>query len=198
VDSQIEQAKRGDKTAMGRLLMFHDPRLRRRIARRIPSDLHGLMSVEDVLQETYVQAYRQIGCFEDRGADSFYRWLATIADHKLADATKAQRTAKRRPEGGRCYTVGDLSSSLVSLARLADGRSRTPSGIASTKEAEQAVRVALTSLPEACRRALWARYMEGQTVEAVAKALGRTPHAVHQLCHRGLILLREALGSQSR
>jgi len=61
----LQQAKRGDR-GDGRLLMLHDARLRRHIERRLTPGVQALVSAEDVLQETYIEAYRHIAQFHLR------------------------------------------------------------------------------------------------------------------------------------
>ena len=196
-DELVEQAAGGDRVAMGRLLMLYDEPLRKRIARRITADLQGALSAEDVLQETYVEAYKHIGRFDPRGHRAFCRWLTTIADNKLVDSVRALRAAKRPPRHREQRAPDDRSASFMTLGQLADKHGETPSRIMAGREAVQAVRVALAALPEACRKALWMRHIEGKPVKETAAALGRTERAVHQLCYRGLILLRAEMGNRS-
>ena len=198
VDELVEMAASGDKVAMGRLLMLYDEPLRQRIGRHITADLQGALSAEDVLQETYVEAYRHMEGFEPQGRQAFGRWLTTIADRKLVDAVRALRAAKRPPRHREQRIPDDRSSSFLALGQLADKHGKTPSRIMAGEEAVGAVQSALAALPDACRQALWLRYIEGKPVEDVAEALHRTKRAIHQLCYRGLILLREEMGSRSR
>ncbi len=197
VDELVAKAKRGDRLAMGRLLMLHDLRLRRRIGGRIGTDLQGVLSAEDVLQDAYAEAYRHIGGLELRGPRAFYNWLAATADRKLADAAKALRAKKRPPRQRARGIATDRSSSFLGLVRLIDRHTRTPSKVLARREAVQAVQVALASLPEPCRRAVWMRHIEGKPVSEIAASLGRTERAVHQLCYRGLTRLREEMGNRS-
>ena len=199
VDELVEQAAAGSSLAMGRLLMLYDAPLRQRIGRKLPVDLQAVLSAEDVLQDAYVEAYRHMGRFEPRGKAAFGHWLATITDHKLLDAIKAQRAAKRlAPRRAVPPPPADRSTSWLALGQLADEKGRTPSKVLAGREAAQAVQVALAALPESCRRALWMRYIEDKAVKDIAAALDRTEHAVHQLCNRGLALLRREMGSRAR
>ena len=52
VDSLIKQARRGDRMALERLLIEHAEPLRVHLLRGLPSRVKGLISVEDVVQET--------------------------------------------------------------------------------------------------------------------------------------------------
>jgi RNA polymerase sigma-70 factor (subfamily 1) len=198
IDRLLAQAQQGDRVAMGRLLMLYDQRLRRRLAQRISVNLRRVLSVEDVLQETYGDAYRHVRRFESRGPQAFYNWLAAIAERKLIDAVKAIRASKRSPRPGARRIAADRSTSFLGLARLVDEKGKTPSKAIARQEAVRAVRVALASLPEPCRRAVWLRHIEGKQVSEIAAVLGRTERAVHQLCYRGLQRLREQMGSRSK
>jgi len=199
VGELAERAVEGDRIALGRLLVLYDPRLRRRIGRKIGADAGARgLSVEDVLQETYTAGYRHIQRFESRGPEAFYKWLAAIGDHKFLDAVKALRAAKRRPRSGARRIAVDRSTSFLGLAQLLDGRRKTPSGVIARREAVQALQVALASLPSPCRQAVWMRHIDGKSPREIAATLGRTERAVHQLCYRGLAQLRERLGSRSK
>ena len=198
IEKLLARAKTGDRQCLGRLLMAYDQRLRQHIDRRIPVSVRGVLAVDDVLQEAYTQAYRHVDQFEYQGQGSFYNWLAKIADHKLLDAVKSQKAAKRMPAGNVRRIGEDRSESLLGLARLIDSKGKTPSKVVGRREAVREMQVALSSLPEECRRAVWLRHIEGRPAREVAALLGRTEHAVHQLCYRGLLRLREVMGTRSK
>src|SRR3954470_5863567 len=88
-DDLLREAKAGEPLALKRLLLAHGGPLRTRIARGVPARVRSLLAPEDILQETFAEAFRTIGGFEPEGKDAFYRWLSTIADHRLLDAIRA-------------------------------------------------------------------------------------------------------------
>ncbi|MHC4064236.1 MAG: RNA polymerase sigma factor [Planctomycetota bacterium] len=195
----IARAVAGDAFALERLLLAYYDRLCRRVARKLPVRLRGTVAAEDILQQTFVEAFQGIGSFRPQGKWAFYRWLVTIADHRLQDAVKAQRAAKRG--GGRADADQAAKPALEStdeLIELLAGPHHTPSQSAARHEAVGAVQVALASLKADHRRALELRYFQGLPAAEVAKAMNRTPHAVHNLCHRGLKELRAVLGRSSQ
>ncbi len=65
-------------------------------------------------------------------------------------------------------------------------------------EAADAVHLGLAALPEHYRRAIELRYLRGLPVAEVATLMQRTPHAVHNLCHRAVQQLQAELGHASR
>ena len=62
-DQLLAQAVAGDHAALERLLLLYYDRLAARIGRMLPDDVRSQLGVEDVLQDTFVQAFRDIGAF---------------------------------------------------------------------------------------------------------------------------------------
>jgi RNA polymerase sigma-70 factor (ECF subfamily) len=195
----VHQAVAGHEAALERLLLTHYDRLAAEISRKLPDEFRGVIAADDVLQEAFVVAFREIGSFVPQGPGAFHAWLAAIAQHRLLDLVKGQRAAKRG--GGRVALTGHAASpdeSLVGLLEVLNVQEQTPSRSVARREAVSAVQVGLAGLKDDYREALRLRYIEGLPVAEVAARLGRTEHAVHMLCHRGLQQLHAALGRSSQ
>jgi RNA polymerase sigma-70 factor (ECF subfamily) len=195
----VQRAAAGETAALERLLVAHYDRLAAEVARKLPDEFRSVITAEDVLQETFAVAFREIHNFVPAGRTSFHPWLAAIAQHRLFDLVKGQRAAKRG--GGRVAVQGGVRAtegSLLGLLDMLNVDTLTPSRAVARQEAVQAVQVGLASLKEDYRQALWLRYIEGLPVADIAARLGRTERAVHMLCHRGLRELRVALGRSSQ
>src|SRR5687767_9841802 len=96
----------GDRGALERLLLAHYDMLASRVAARLPARLQATQAVEDILQVTFCQAFRDIGRFEQRDDATFGNWLARIAENRLLDAIKQHDCAKR---GGDLQRVSDAA-----------------------------------------------------------------------------------------
>ena len=196
---ELAQAVAGDRAALERLLLSHYSRLAAHVARKFPAALRGVLGEEDVLQETFVEAFRRIGSFEQQGPEAFYGWLAMIASHRLADAVKAERALKRG--GGQVAGEANLDvsgRSVIALLEQLAVQDYTPSRSVARHESVWAVQVALAGLKEEYREALRLRYIEGLSLGEVAARMGRTERAVDNLCDRGRKRLRAALGRASQ
>lgn len=192
----VGQAVAGRPLALDRLLLDHYPRLAARVDQKLPDDLRAVVAPEDIIQETFTDAFRGIGGFRPEGQDAFYRWLTAIADNRVTDAVRAARAAKRG--GGRQRAEGPDRSSIAALIDLLAVNEWTPSRSAGGHEAGAAVQVALAGLKPEYREALHMRFLEGLSVAEVAGRLGKTEPAVHKLCSRGLQALRESLGEAAK
>lgn len=118
---------------------------------------------EDVAQETFIAAWRQL----DRLRDSvkLRSWLCGIARNL---ARKARRRSDRETA---------LDGELVAAG--------TPFTAVADAEAERVVRDALANVPETYREVLVLFYGEGLTTREIADALELTEAAVHQRLSRG-------------
>ncbi len=195
----IRMAIDGDQLALERLLLSYYDRLTQRIARRLPASLRPTVSEEDILQQTLIATCQELHAFEFRGKWSFYRWLCRIAEYRLQDEIKAHNAVKRG--GGRIgaeLNREDWSASADRLIELLASPRHTPSQSVARHEGVGAVQVGLATLREDYRRALQLRYGQGMPVAEVGKVMNRTPHAVHNLCYRGLKELEAAVGRSSQ
>ena len=195
----IESACGGDTQALEKLLAEHHARLLHAVAAKVPNDLRRVVSAEDILQETFIDAFRYIHSFKVTGPDAFYRWLATIARNRLLDAVKSHRAAKRG--GGRVYgqSVGvDAATRLLDLIEIASPETNTPSRVAASREAVFAMQVAIAGISDDHRQVLMLRYVEGLDVAATAERMGKTSGAVKMLTQRALESLKLAMGRTSQ
>jgi len=191
------RAVQGDRRALEQLLWQHYDRLNRFVSQQLPVAVQGRFQAEDVLQETFVEAWQHIGSFEVQQPEGFHAWLRTIATNKLRDRLRAHKAAKRG--GGRpAAQQGGADSSLADLVDLVVASVNSPSGQVARREAQRVVLVALTQLKEDYRQAISLRYLEGRSVAEVAETMQRTERSIHMLCNRALKKLREALGRSSQ
>lgn len=194
---RLQRATSGDQAALEELLLEHYDRLSYRLSGKIPTQLQGTLTAEDVLQETFLDVINRIATFEPRSEEAFFHWVATIAEHRLIDMIRAQKAAKR---GGDRAQVDNAAGeeSVADLLGILAVNERTPSRSAAGHEAVNAIRGALEKIKPDYRQALQLRYVEGLTVAETASRMERTEPAIHMLCHRGLLSLRDTLGSDSQ
>jgi RNA polymerase sigma-70 factor (ECF subfamily) len=124
---------------------------------------------EDVVQEVFVQVWRQAERF-DAARGSAEAWLCTIARSRALD--RLRRRAARREEP----------------AEAAPGRSAPPRAAD-----ELAVRQALLQLPDDQRRPLELAYYEGLSQTEIAARLGAPLGTVKTRMRTALLRLREVL-----
>jgi RNA polymerase sigma-70 factor, ECF subfamily len=190
----LAQAVAGDHAALERLLLDHYDLLAARISRVLPDNVRSQLGVDDILQETFVQAFRDIGGLEPAGEQAFVVWLETVADHRLQDGLRRVRRKKRGGDFQRAADrAGESGSQWLPLVELLGGDTGTPSQCAAQQEAIQAVTVGVSALPPDQREAIRMHCLERLSLEETAEAMQRSPGAVRGLVQRGKIALRACL-----
>jgi RNA polymerase sigma-70 factor (ECF subfamily) len=179
----VALARAGDTEAFRRLFEKYHRRLALFAHYRLGEALRAAMDVDDIVQETFLEAARDIGSFAYRSPDSFFRWLASIARHVIEDA--ARREARRKRDGGRRVDAAN--------AGLAD--TLTPSRILFQSERVRALMDRLDALPERYREVIVLAKLEGLAPSEIAERMGKPRDAVALLLHRALKRLRGELGA---
>jgi RNA polymerase sigma-70 factor, ECF subfamily len=198
-DALLHNAVAGDGDALESLLLRYFDRLVAVVSRRMPDDVRGALSAEDVVQDAFIVVFQRIGGFDPRAGGAFFAWLCQIAENRLMDAAKALRAAKRGGGWVRVVDVGDdEAGDMLPILDLLSAQSRSPSRAAAAHEAAAALAAALEALDPDYREVLRIRYIEAQPVSACAARLGRSEGAVHMLLSRALAALRARMGEASR
>ncbi|GMU83542.1 MAG: RNA polymerase sigma factor [Planctomycetota bacterium] len=193
----LDRATAGDSAALEQLLIPYQGRLLNRLERKLPPALRNFLAPEDLLQETFVEVFRQIQRFRPQGIGAFVRWLIMVTDGRLINAIRQHATLKRG--GGRLGVDPTIDgSSAVPLLELLHVDSQSPSRTYAGQEAATAIATALGSIKPDYRDAVRLRFLEGLEVPEIARKLGKSEWSVHKLCSRGLRELREVLGEESR
>ncbi|MBZ5595755.1 MAG: sigma-70 family RNA polymerase sigma factor [Acidobacteriia bacterium] len=138
---------------------------------------------EDLVQETFLRAYRQIGKFDGRA--SFSTWLYRIAANCSLDLI---RVRKRRQE--QQTPVNEEGEELAGAVAAADP---TPDRLAFSGELKELLRPAIEHLSPMERTAFVLRHYEGMCIEEIGRALGVNTGAAKHSVFRAVQKLRRAL-----
>jgi RNA polymerase sigma-70 factor (ECF subfamily) len=194
-----EAASSGDAAALEKLLLTNYSALEHHIGPHVPADANRHFGLDDIVQEVFCQAFRDIGQFQYRDDASFLAWLKTIADHRLADALK-HKGRKKRGGGHHQLSSADVAkaSTVATLLDIVCQDSHLPDDSAVRREAENALQIALAGLPDDQREAIRDRFLQGIEVEEIADRMGRSPAAIRGLIKRAKENLAVAMGRSSR
>lgn len=143
---------------------------------------------EDVVQDTYLRAFRSWHTFQP-GTD-VRRWLFTIARNSFL---------RSRERGQREITLDTEGSEAVDAARALEGwvvRGLNP--ILDRVDLGPAIQEALGEIPESYRDAVILVDIEDQSYEGAAEVLGVPVGTVRSRLFRGRKLLQEKLAEYAR
>jgi RNA polymerase sigma-70 factor (ECF subfamily) len=191
-DELLEQARRGDPQALGRLLELHRAALHRLAERQLEGRIAVRVDASDVIQQTFLEAHRSFRQFAGRDARELVAWLQGILDHRVAGAIRDHALLQKRSVR-RERSLDDPCGSTASLKQELDGGTSSPSQRAMRGEEAERLSRALAALPDDQREAVRLRHLEGWALADIAGHLGRTPAATAGLIKRGMQALRRGL-----
>ena len=175
----VERARSGDLTAYNDIVALHQDFLHALVARVVPDRDQA----EDVTQEAFFRAYRQIGAF--RGG-SLRSWLARIAVNAALDL---QRARKRRPVSPYPELEDDSWQPPA-------GDDVDPEALTMTAERHAALARALAAITADQRAAIVLFDVEGYDYGEIAQMTGVSLGTVKSRIHRGRLSLRSLLADR--
>ena len=181
--------------ALQRLIQTHAGELAAYVQLMIPPGLQSLLDPQDVVQDTYFEAFQRLGQFSSDDADAALRWLKTIARHRLIDVMRKHNAAKR---DHRRMTEEVAHGSVVDLLQELAVYRRTPSRSAAARELLQVLERSIDRLSPDHRHAVSYRYIDGLSFKEAGERMNRTEDAARMLAGRALQALRIEMGSESR
>ena len=169
----------GDASAF-RVLVDRHSRPVFRLAYRLTGNRED---AEDVVQETFLRAYRQLGRFEARA--SFGTWIHRIAVNCAVDLLR------QRPRHQAAASLEDARAGYA--ADIPDEGAAGPDRLAESAEVRLRLTRALDCLTHSERAAFMLRHFEGRSVEEIGRALGLRTSATKHSIFRAVQKMRRAL-----
>jgi RNA polymerase sigma-70 factor (ECF subfamily) len=188
----LDQAGRGDRHALGRLLERQRTDLSAFIDLHLDAALRGRVDPSDVVQDAQLEVVQRIDDFLRRRPMPFRLWVRRTAYQRLLNLRRDHRRRARRSVD-REVPLPDRSSLL--LARPLLGTTPSPSEQAQAREFADRVGRAVADLAEDDRTILLMRHAEELPYEEIACLLDIAPAAARKRYGRALIRLQNALAA---
>jgi len=181
-DEEIVARVRAGELGLYAIVMRRHNQTLYRAARAI---LRDDSEVEDVLQDTYLSAFRHLGEFQGRAR--FSTWLVRIAINRALD--RRRRRARIVPLDAAAQD--HLSTEArPSIARAA---SESPERQSARREVARLLESAIDALPEGFRAVYVLREVEQMSTEETAASLELAVNTVKTRLHRARAMLRDWL-----
>jgi RNA polymerase sigma-70 factor (ECF subfamily) len=140
---------------------------------------------EDVVQETFLRAYRRLKQFESRS--SFGTWIFRIAVNSALDLTRKVGRYERAEQ-----QKSGLEAEAEQLSQL-PAPEPTPDRLLLSNELKHKVESVLASLSPRVRTAFVLRHYEGMPIEEIGSVLGLKGSATKNSIYRAVQKLRKEL-----
>jgi RNA polymerase sigma-70 factor (ECF subfamily) len=176
----VAQVRAGNYDAFGVLVERHSHNLFRLAFRMTGNE----QDAEDIVQETFMKAYRQLAKFDGRA--SFSTWLYRIAVNGSLDLIRSRNRRQEQQEPA-------MEEGQEMAASVAAAGDPTPERLAFSVELKNLLAPALEQLSPMERAAFVLRHYEGLSTEDIGQALGVQAGAAKHSVFRAVQKLRRAL-----
>lgn len=181
VAAVLARASEGDGEAFGLLVNGH-ARTAFRLAYRLTGDERD---AEDVVQESFIRAYRQLDRFEARS--NFGTWLHRIVVNCAMDVLRTRHA--RRVEQPDSDAEGP---------EVPGSHDPSPERLTLSTEIRRRVDASMRLLTPQERAAFALRHYEGRSIDEIGRTLGVQKSAAKHAVFRAVRKLRAALGPLRR
>lgn len=143
---------------------------------------------EDVAQETFLKAFRNLGQF--RGKAKFSTWLISITLNEARGRLRRQSVVRMEILDETLEEAGRVQSALLREWR------EVPSEALERKEVREILQEAIRNLPPIYREVLLLRDVEELSIEETAAALTISTATVKVRLHRARMMMQKQLAPQ--
>jgi len=164
------RSQQGCKASFAELVERYGPRLLAYMQQKTGN----VEDAEDLVQDTFVKAYRNIHRYQS--TFRFSTWLFTIATRLTNSHYRSQR-----------------SPPIAFEAQLDD---REPDAAAVEHESRQGLWALARTLSDNQYQALWLKYVEDMSIKEIAKVMSRTQVSVKVLLYRARMNLAQQLNQE--
>ena len=178
----VARARGGDSEAF-RLLVERHSRSVYKVGFRVTGRAED---AEDVVQETFLKAYRQLDRFEERS--SFGTWLHRIAWNCAVDLLRSRPKREQAEEADTLDQLGALSTGTTF-----SGGAPSPERLMASVQVGDRVKAAMARLSALERAAFVMRHYEGRTIDEISRALDIRENAAKHSIFRAVRKMRIAL-----
>ena len=185
--ADLRAASAGDKHAIAKFYDAHVDGLYTFVFYRVGRDT---TLAEDVVQETFATALSRHGDY-DPARGSVGSWLTVLSRNVIRDHLKAHRKADELQQ-----TWERIDATLAqTFAAMAERP--LPGEVLERVETRDLVHMAVAHLPEQYRTALQRKYVDGESLETLARELGISVDATKSLLARARRAFRDTFATLS-
>jgi len=177
----VARVRAGEKDAFRLLVERHSQTIFRLAFRMMQNE----QDAEEIVQDTFLRAYRALDGFESRS--NFGTWIYRIAVNRCYDLLDQRKTRHE------VHSQDQPEADELDLVEQIPAKDPNPERSLLSSEIEVRVRSAMKQLTAGERTAFVLRHFEGRSVEEIARVLNVREGAAKNRVHRAVQKLRQQL-----
>ena len=189
----LERLREGALPQQPDVLLRYQPWLKLLVRLQIETQFQGKFSDSDIVQQTLLEACRDLPKFRGQTEAELLAWLRQILAHVLAHEIRRYHGTHQRDLRREVSLEDALAQSSRRLGDMLALTGSSPSAKAEQREQELILADVLATLSDDHREVIILRNLEGLSHEDVAERMQRSVGAVRMLWVRALADLRTAM-----
>ncbi len=196
LENLVQLSRKGDRGAFDKITRHFHARIESIVRLRIGQDLRRRIDVDDVVQETYMRAFKGISNFEWESEPQFRAWLCKIAERTCTDVVRQHVISQKQSidkelQGGLGPKSDGGQTNLLELLSLTQTR---PSGYVRREERLTRLEQAMDSLSDRHKEVILLSVIQRISTQEVAERMDMSIQAVCMLRTRALRKLKDLFG----
>ncbi len=187
----IWTARDGSQEAIGQLTEACRTYLLLVANQELPTEIQGKVAPSDMVQETFLEAYRDFSRFAGHSRHELMGWLRRILLNNLADAHRRFEQAAKRRASREVSLHQDGPDGQLGIDVALDATSPSQAAIAREEEAE--LNRALSSLPGNYREIIELHHQRGLSFAEISRQVDCSAEAVRKTWLRAVKQLQQCL-----
>jgi RNA polymerase sigma-70 factor (ECF subfamily) len=191
----LPAARAGSREALGQALEICRGYLLRVANQGLDADLQAKGGASDLVQETFLEAQRDFGCFQGSSEEELLAWLRQLLLHNVANFSRRYRGTEKR----HLAREVELDAPQLAAGGKADLAADIPSPSTEAISREQAEKIqrVLERLPADYCRVILLRNQERRPFAEIGQLMGRSAEAARRLWSRAIERLQQELEASS-
>ena len=191
-DMQLVAARQGLEPALDELFRRYRSLLKMLVDAHLQGPFRAKADSSDIVQETFLQAAKNLDGFRGETESAFIAWLRSILDCQLSSFYRYHYATKRSINTEeRLDAHWEQSSAMLDRALCVTS---SPSARVAAEERLIALSDAIESLPDHYRTVIVLRHVRGDSFSDIAATMNRSVDSVKKLWTRALAKLRHMMG----
>ncbi len=192
-DGLVDGIRAGNRTALARYIEQRRPALLAVIRKNMSDALMRKVDPQDIFQDTVIHALNALKDV-DLGRVSPHTWLCRLAEQRIVDAHRRLFGARKRSANLEVglYNPRPSEHSGAFIDVLVASLT-TPTQAIARDQKTQALINQFDRLSDNIREAVKLRYIDGSSLQEIAKTIGKSEGAVRVMLSRGVKKLRDSV-----
>ena len=194
----IQRARNGETEALGELLAAFQNQLALQAKIQLRSQLREKVSESDVVQQTYINAFRGFSTFRGTTQEELAAWLRQILTFSVANQIRQFTATASRDTSLERNIQSVIEQSSQTLDKSLHSAVKSPSSVVCSHERAARLTAALQQLAPKYRDVIMSRCFDELTFPEIARKMRVSEDSVQKLWWRGISKLQHQLKNLER